>query len=733
MKLAVAFALAGSVATAHARGSFNEYGTTTQDRPATQLFEASCDVDIELRGAVAAITMRQRIVNPGPGDLAASFELELPRGAQVTSFTMRGQHALLVDAKSPVIEGGTSVLGVDPAVLQREGGDDYRVVLQPITADHDVMLETRFVAVAEPRGGGLRLVLPGRAAAGRLTACKGTFRASAGPGATIKKLRIDGADAGTTRAAFTVDARDVAIEVELDLHGREPILWTQTQPLAGGWNASLVTVLGPRIKPPGTRRVVFVVDGSRSMDLVGRHHVVKVLHGLGAALPSDAEVEAIVFDRTVTRVFGELRPANPQNLAAIEAAVARRGASNGSDLVGAFAKAREVIDGARGQAMVIVISDGVTGDIDGGTLTRALGAKTSSVDVHAIVLNPASTASPGAETLRSPVNLFGGSFVEVSVDALAHHERALAGIEEWLRPAWLEIAIPALGDAIPKEVRAGSGFTHLTIHRGAPRFVMTGHGDRAFTVTARPAPGAPVGALAMANVEASAFTTTVDPGDDELARLAPLVERARAAHPVADAGHAFAVLTSAGRVAANRRAVVRDGGRYERVIALADPPRKLAVTASPVRLSASAIARPTLERLFRDQLQPKAYVCYQRALGRNADLAGTVTFQLRMGRGEVTEVVLGGLGDAALDACLVEAAYQLTPPLPDFTVNADDQTIANYPLTFNRRADQPMIVLGDADSSSPLEIDSIQGGVPRRPTRVDTSTPLGRLRPSKSP
>ncbi len=730
MKLAVACALAVAVATAHARGSFDEYGTTIEDRPATQLFEASCDVDVELRGAIASIIMRQRIVNPGPGELAASFELELPRGAQVTSFTMRGQQALLVDAQSPVIEGGTSVLGVDPAVLQRDGGDDYRVVLQPIARDHDVMLETQFVAVAEPRSGGLQLVLPGRAAVGRLTACKGTFRASAGPGATIKKIRVGGADAGTTRAAFTVDARDVTIVVELEVHGREPILWTQTQPLAGGWNGSLVTVLGPRIKPPGTRRVVFVVDGSRSMDLVGRHHVVKLLHGLGAALPADAEIEAIVFDRTVTRVFGELRPANPQNLAAIEAAVAGRGASNGSDLVGAFAKAREVIEGARGQAMVIVISDGVTGEIDGGMLTRALGAKTSSVDVHAIVLNPATTTSPGAETLRSPVNLFGGTYIEVSVDAL---DDALAGIDEWLRPAWLEIAIPALGDAIPKEVRAGRGFTHLAIHRGAPRFVMTGHGDRAFTVTARPAPMAAVGALAMANVDASAFTTTVDPGDDELARLAPLVERARTTHPVADAGHAFAVLTSAGRVAANRRAVVRGGGRYERVIALADPPRQRVAAASPIRIAASAIARPTLERLFRDQLQPRAYACYQRALGRNANLAGTATFQLRMGRGEVTEVVLGGLGDAALDACLVDAAYALTPPLPDFTVNADDQTIANYPLTFHRRADQPMIVLGDADSTSPLEIDAIHGGVPRRPTRVDTSTPLGRLRPSKSP
>jgi len=47
-----------------------------------------------------------------------------------------------------------------------------------------------------------------------------------------------------------------------------------------------------------------------------------------------------------------------------------------------------------------------------------------------------------------------------------------------------------------------------------------------------------------------------------------------------------------------------------------------------------------------------------------------------------------------------------------------------------------VIVLGDADSQSPIDIDAVEGGVParRRPVKVpDASTPLGGLRPSKSP
>jgi hypothetical protein len=38
-----------------------------------------------------------------------------------------------------------------------------------------------------------------------------------------------------------------------------------------------------------------------------------------------------------------------------------------------------------------------------------------------------------------------------------------------------------------------------------------------------------------------------------------------------------------------------------------------------------------------------------------------------------------------------------------------------------------------SDSSSPLDIDAIQGGVPGWIEAGDTSTPLGNLRPAKSP
>ena len=103
-----------------------------------------------------------------------------------------------------------------------------------------------------------------------------------------------------------------------------------------------------------------------------------------------------------------------------------------------------------------------------------------------------------------------------------------------------------------------------------------------------------------------------------------------------------------------------------------------------------------------------------------------------MGRGEVTQVTLTGIVSQSFEGCLEEAAYGLSVPFPDFAKNADDQTVAHYPLTFNVNEAKPVIILGDADSSSPIDIDAVQGGVPVD-VRANAATPLGDLRPSKQP
>jgi hypothetical protein len=339
--------------------------------------------------------------------------------------------------------------------------------------------------------------------------------------------------------------------------------------------------------------------------------------------------------------------------------------------------------------------------------------------------------------LRNPVNLYGGSYVEVSVDDL---DRALASVGAWLRPSWLEVAVTGGKLDVPDQLRTGAGITRFAIHRGsAPAYVLGGRAESAVKIAARPGPAVTVAQLALARATDADFIKPErdEPSEAELARGAKVRAHATQRHPAADVEHSLAVLSATGKVARNRRQMVKDGGPYLRAVAFADPPvsTPVAAAATPPP-TASAIDRATLERLFREQLQPGAFACYQRALGGAPKLEGTVVFELTMGRGEVTAVSLTNVGIAnpTFEACLLDAAYSMSPPLPDFTVNADDQTVAHYPLSFQSHEQKPVIILGDADSSSPIDIDAVEGGVPvppskHKPLKVDTKTPLGGLKP----
>lgn len=760
MKLLAGWILAAA-AVAHADSALDEYGGGEAPHPAHQLASVACNLEVELHGAVATIELHERIANSGPLALAASYEFQLPPGTALIGAAIqqagRLEPALAVPAQfSTTTVEASGVLGPDPLIVQAippgstGDGPRYRAVLQPIAPSHDLWLTLRYVTVAAIRGSALHLVLPGRLADAGFAACHGTLRATPGPSARIQSLRIAGADQGTQdsrgapgskTATFTLAGDPVALDVDLELAGTEPIVWTQTENLGVGWSATLVTVLAPPIRAPSTRdprgdnratRALFVIDGSRSMDLVGRQKVAQVMHALAAALPSGTSIDAILYDHTAARLLGEFRPPTADTLAALDAGLQGHPAGNGSDLVAAFKLAHTALAGAPGPTMVVVISDGVLGNTEGPSLSAALDGKPATLDVHAILLDPARTRSPSAGAIRGPINRYGGTLVEVDGDDL---DRALASVDDWLAPAALELSLGPV--AIPDQVRAGSGFTRAYLHReAAPALTLTGHrdhGDRGeapFRVAAVPAPAAPIAQLALAQTTDENFTTRPEPSDADLATAHQLRTRARALHPAADSDHAFAVLAQAGKVAASRRAMIQGGGPYQRTVALADPALPSpAPSSAPTGPQPSAIARITLERLFRDQLAPRAYACYQRALGRSPKLVATAYFELYLGRGEVSQVTVSGTGDAAFEACLLDAAYALQPPLPDFTINADDQTLARYPLSFSVRDDHPIIMPGDADSSSPLDIDAIKGGVPerRRPIHVDAATPLGNL------
>ena len=99
--------------------SFEEYGAGVSARAAEQLSESSCDVAVDLRGAVASVELTQRIVNAGVKQLASLHRFTLPKGAAITAFAVKADKAVPVAAtfRSELVESA-SVLGADPAVLR---------------------------------------------------------------------------------------------------------------------------------------------------------------------------------------------------------------------------------------------------------------------------------------------------------------------------------------------------------------------------------------------------------------------------------------------------------------------------------------------------------------------------------------------------------------------------------------------------------------------------------------
>jgi hypothetical protein len=352
---------------------------------------------------------------------------------------------------------------------------------------------------------------------------------------------------------------------------------------------------------------------------------------------------------------------------------------------------------------VVAITDGMLGAVDGASLAHALGDPRA-LDLHAVVLDPDDHISPGHGALEDAIDRLGGAYVELPAD---EHLRTAS----WLEPAWFGLAGDKL--ELPAQLAAGAGFVRFAVTREPQPTALTAHDEQGkVTITPHPAPAARIAQLAGARASV-------------------------------DGTRALVVLASEGRVARNRSAMISGGGPFTRMIAASDPPGERAPRpAAIVAARTAGLDRNMLQRLFELQLQPKAYVCYQHALAaelatsHTPKLAGTARFTLELDRGEVTHAEVNGLGSPAFDACLVDAAYALTPPLPDPGTDSDDRTLATYPLTFQMRAgDHPVVVAGDADSSSPLDIDAIPGGAakPGPAPRVETSTPLGPLRPTRTP
>jgi VWA domain-containing protein len=696
------------VSSATAGPTLFEYGPKVAPRPAEQLALGTCDVHVELDGAIAEVAMHQQIRNGGTAPLGAAYELELPAAARVIGLDFGGA-AVGVSAQHEVaLIDDPNILGPDPAVMRQlgapvHGRTRYRVLAQPLEPGQVATMTLRWTAVAAIAGSALHVTLPGG------EPCAATLHATPGPGATVRALQPG--------AKFSIAADDVVVGADLELAGHDPIAWLQTSPLGNGFTAQALTVIAPPLRAPpvAAPRVVLLIDTSRSMELVGRDRVRALVHAIGTALPAHAQLQAVAFGRTATRLLDSWQEPTAAVLAALDGALAHHGVDGGSDPALAFAAAHELL-GTADHGLVVAITDAAFVDVADDALVAALASRPADVDVHAIAISPVHMRPPSTVALRAAVTHYGGSYDEVGADEL---DAMLGSAASWLRPAWVDLAARGV-TKLPYELRAGDGTVVTSIaHAHAAPIVITARSESQLAVTAHLGPQAPVAALALAVATADDF------GQGAAAEAAH--ERALLHDPAVDELTDLAVLARSGRVAKSRHEMIAGGGTYTRSIALADPAFE-PVTYPGAGISAgSALDRDSIERLLQLQLQPRVFACYQHALPRAPKLAGTATFELQLGRGEVQRATLIGLGDAAFDACLLDTAYSLEPPMPTPGVNVDDRTIVHYPLTFTVNADKPYVFPGDADSTTPIDIDAVKGGVPHPPIHVDPSLPLSGL------
>src|SRR5262249_25068053 len=156
--------------------------------------------------------------------------------------------------------------------------------------------------------------------------CHGSVRALPGPGTKVARIGVGGQD---TQRAFTIQDKPLTVEVDLPFDRPEPLVWTQSEDLGEGRTAPPITMLTPPPRATAAKRVLSVIDGSRSMELIGRQRIKQVVHALAGALTRGTEVDAIVFDRTAARVLGAWHAIDATQLAAIDTALDKHIAGNG--------------------------------------------------------------------------------------------------------------------------------------------------------------------------------------------------------------------------------------------------------------------------------------------------------------------------------------------------------------------------------------------------------------------
>lgn len=490
---------------------------------------------------------------------------------------------------------------------------------------------------------------------------------------------------------------------------------------------------GARSVVPKFERALVVVDLSQSMDKAGRTAASELVDSVLQSIGTNVDVELITYNRESKRVLGAWQPADRKVRGRINRSIHSGALGSGSDLPAALLLGKASLGAVhkrKDRNLVFIVTDSVMPTTTKySDLEASLGlSHIQESRVVAAVLVPSNEALP--DMSGSPLTKLAQAG-RGRVAVIRHGEAAVRGqrlLSELAQPAALE-AIEVemdrgvfIGDALSGTVGSGQSTAAFGYYKGGTPKRIWVEGMRAnkrVKITAKRLPKNESEQLVktvLATTSADAFPFSKS-GDTHVGFL--------------DAAKKLSVVTQLSALVAVDK---KDGFALDR-LALANkwglqyyrrmPPPAERSNASFERFSYVAkdargtttkqgrrsgeLPKSLVSRLIRAHIIPPVRNCYEGRLGREPNLAGSLSMHIEIVRGEVQVVKLLGIPHSLrpLKKCILDAAYAVPFPKTKAGISSDTIYVVNYPLRFRR-----------------VTRDSKGSVVPDNETTRDTSDPL---------
>jgi hypothetical protein len=627
-------------------------------RAAQPVVEPAHSIRVELRGAVALVTVTRTLPSGRPGtasetilDVAlpnrsALLEVELASGAAGSGSAFHKVAPLDAGkAKEAYVE---SLRAMGLAAGEQPFDDDaryrIRVAAPSRTPSRDAQIRYRFSTILEVRGDRYQVSFP---AAPELSPVPADVEVRAEPRGSIAEITIGGAPhplpsgaAGHAQGRVSTRSRwSVSFVLaggrkggDRDSPHLDALTSVAPAPERGSAAVAYAVAAGAGVPRESPDRVLLLIDRSRSVGPAGLAAERDVARRLLEALPPSVRFDALFFERGQKRLFPVARAATREAIAALEEEMVPDRLANGTDLPGALRAAGELLrreaTSFAPRTLLVVLTDGAIGrlaeDKAGGSLFPFLGPLPGIALMTAVIsVRPDDDPRVGAVERRLLRTLAAGA--------------ALGGVERELRASDGPAAVVAL-----LEVLRGGGELYgidLEAKRASARVADV----------IAPAEGAS-GIVAVPGTAKLPL---------RLAHTARGQERRVATRPVTVEARWLAPLLAPGAPSTRLYASAAGSALIEPVVRPPSPPPGPGIRGYMER----SVVRDALSIAF----TPRARACYVSRSGAtpaDRDLAGRVRLALDLVRGEVAgaRVEASTLSHADVERCLRDAAFALDVP-----------------------------------------------------------------------